>query len=121
METGAQTCARLTVALEDLLAQESASLSVNDFGAVIALQERASPLVDHLVAHGPAVADQGLRARIAALLFRRAETGERLAVKMAQTRQEMDLTQVAQRRVARVAPVYGQSSVPVTGQLLAVG
>jgi hypothetical protein len=121
METAAQTCVRLVAALEDLAAREAATLDTCDFAAAIEIQERAAPLVDHLVAHGPAAADRALRDRIAALLLRRAQTGEWLAAKIAAAREELRHTQVAQRRVARVAPVYGSASAPRAMQLSAVG
>ena len=121
METAAQTCARLVVALEDLVAAEAASLAGRDFAAMVELQERAAPLVDYLATHGPSEADRTVRARITALLQRRAATASHLEDQLSQVRAELTTTQVAQRRVARVAPVYGHATVPLTGQLLAVG
>lgn len=121
METPGQTCARILVALEDLAGREAASLQARDFPAVAEIQERAAPLVAHLAAHGPAVADVALRTRVGELLRRRAQTGEWLAEQITQAREELRGTQASQRRVARIAPVYGSSQAPVAGQLLAVG
>ena len=121
METPAQTCSRLLVALEDLAARELATLQAHDFVAAVEIQERAAPLVAHLAAHGPAVADGAFRARVWDFLQRRTATGEWLATQIAQLREELAGTQASQIRVARIAPVYGSSSVPVSGQLLAIG
>ena len=121
METPAQMCARLVAALEDLTAQEAASLAARDFTAAIAVQDRAAPLVDLLVAHGPVVADAGLRPRIVALMARSRQTGEWLTEQMARVRQELQQTHVAQRRVAQVAPAYGQGAAAKRPQLCAVG
>jgi len=120
METPAQLCARLLAALEDLAAQETASLQARDFAAVIHLQERAAPLVAHLAEHGPAVADDALRARIAAWLAQRRENGEWLAGQIARTKAELEKLDATRRRVTRLAPVYGRGPA-VTRQLCAVG
>jgi hypothetical protein len=121
METSAQTCARLVSALEDLMSQEAATLEARDFPAAIALQNRAAPLIEHLVTHEAEIVDRGLRQRILALIVRRNKTGEWLAEQVARTRQELDETQGAQRRVAQVAPAYGHGGAPVRRQLVAVG
>ncbi|MEO5959540.1 MAG: hypothetical protein ABIZ49_08085 [Opitutaceae bacterium] len=120
METPAQMCARLLLALEDLTAQEAATLEARDFTAAIAIQDRAAPLVNLLATHGPAVADGALRGRIAALLVRRNRTGEWLAEQLVRAREELQQNQVAQRRVAQVAPAYGKANA-TPRQLSAVG
>lgn len=122
METPAQRCLRIVTALEDLAAQEAAALANRDFAAVAALQERTGPLVDFIVSTGLSyVNTPALRARIGALHDRRNQTVERLASEMARTRADLEQTQVSQRRVAQIAPVYGQSSVVDRRQLQAVG
>ena len=121
METPAQLCARLLAALEELAAQEAASLQARDFAAVVHLQERAAPLVAHLAEHGPAVADDALRARIAAWLAHRHETGEWLAEQIAHTKAELEKLDAARRRVARLRPAYGSGPAASSGQLCAVG
>lgn len=121
METPGQTCARLIEALEDLADREAATLRTHDFAAVAEIQERAAPLVEYLATHGPAIADNALRARIWDLLRRRAQTGEWLELQLAEARAEMGQTRASQHRVARIAPVYGTAPMPVSGQLLAVG
>jgi hypothetical protein len=121
METPAQTCARLLAALEDLTAQEAASLDARDFTAVVHLQERAAPLVAHLAEHGPAVADDALRARIAALLARRMRCGEWLAEQIEQTRQRLRELDAARARATRLAPAYGAGQAVTSRQFCAVG
>ena len=122
METTAQTCGRLLTALEDLAAQEASALEVRDFSLVVAIQQRAAPLVEHLATHGPAIAerDRAFGARVAALQARRLRSGEWLAAQVAQTREELAGMQASQRRVAQIAPVYGRAA-KAPRQLCAVG
>ena len=110
METPAQLCARLLTALEDLTAQETATLQARDFVTAITIQDRATPLVQLLASHGPEVVDTALRSRIAALLAKRNRTGEWLAEQMARAREELHQTKLARRTVDQVAPVYGRTS-----------
>ncbi len=121
METPAQTCARLVAALEDLTAQEAATLEARDFPAAIAVQQRAAPLIEHLVAHEAEIVDAALRQRLRALVLRRNKTGEWLAEQVARAREELGEAQAAQRRVAQVAPAYGHGTAPIRRQLVAVG
>ncbi|MCX6953346.1 MAG: hypothetical protein NTV51_14425 [Verrucomicrobia bacterium] len=121
METPAQTCARLLGALEELADAEAATLRHRDFAAVADIQDRAAPLIEYLATHGPAVADNALRARVWEFLRRRAQTGEWLDLQLAEARAELQGMQASQHRVARIAPVYGKAPVQVPGQLLAVG
>ena len=121
METPAQTCSRLLTALEDLAKQEAVTLAARDFATVVKLQERAAPLVELLGTHGPAVADAALRARIAAWLAHRHETGEWLAAQIAQTKAELDKLDTSRRQASRFAPVYGRGTATMARQLSAVG
>jgi hypothetical protein len=122
METPAQTCLRLLAALEDLATQEAAALDARNFPAAVAIQTRAAPLVEHLAAHGPPIAekDAAFRARVAAFHARRRQTGEWLATQVARAREELLQMQVSQRRVAQIAPAYGSGGQPAR-QLCAVG
>ncbi len=122
METVAQTCTRLLIALEDLASQEAAALDARDFARVVAIQERAAPLVEHLGTHGPAVAgrDPVFRARVVALHARRRQTGDWLAAQVEHAREELHRMAASQRRVAQIAPVYGRGG-PVSRQLCAQG
>ena len=110
METPAQTCVRLLTALEDLATQEAAALEARDFATAVTIQTRAAPLVEHLAAHGPAIADKdpAFRSRVAAFHARRQQSGEWLATQVARAKEELLRMQAGQRRVARIAPVYGQ-------------
>ena len=120
METPAQRCTRLLVALEDLAGQEAASLASGDVATLIALQQRADPLVAYLGKHGPAVADDGMRARVGALLTRRRETAVVLARRIEETRSRLKELEASRRRVARVAPAYIQGT-ETSRRLCAVG
>lgn len=113
-------CARLVTALEDLAAQEAVCLQTRNFGAVISIQDRARPLVEHLAVHGPDVADEALRRRIAALIAKRNESGAWLAAEIDRTREQLHTLEGNRRRVARIAPAYG-AGVRSRRQLSAVG
>lgn len=123
METTAQTCSRLLTALEDLAAQEAAALDARDFPAAVAIQGRAAPLVEHLAAHGPPVADKdpAFRARVAAFHAHRLQMGEWLATQVARAREELREMDSSRRRVAQIAPVYGRARRPQSRQLVASG
>ena len=107
-----QTLDRLLVALEDLVAGERSALLAGDHPMVVALQERADPVVARLVELAP-VASAQARERVRALLERREEHGRWLQESMAKARAELARMTEGQRVVARIAPVYGRS--PVTG------
>jgi hypothetical protein len=111
METTAQRCTRLLGAMEDLLAQEAASLAAGDMDAVIALQQRIEPLVQDLGRRGPAVADDCLRDRVAAWLGRRREVSNLLTARVEELRQQISQLDASRRRVARVGPAYTQVGV----------
>jgi hypothetical protein len=112
MQTPAERCRRIVTALEDLVAQESAALANRDFNTVLTLQERTAPLVDFIVTTGAAyVAQPDLRARLDALQMRRGQTSELLLAEMQRNRFDLQETRAAQRRVAQIAPAYGQSPV----------
>ncbi len=110
MSSPAQRCARLVSALEDLAAQEEASVRALDFAAVDAIQERASALIDALVAQS-ATLNPALRARLAAVRTRRAATSDGLEAEIGRTRESLRETGATQRRVAQIAPAYGRPVV----------
>lgn len=119
-ETPAQRCARIAAALEDLARQESAALHARDFASVVVIQDRAAPLVEHLVAHEEEITSGELRARIAGILALRNQTGEKLKDSVDETREALQQMDVSQRRVSRIAPAYGagvsrRSSLSVVG------
>jgi hypothetical protein len=112
METSAQKCERIVAALEDLAAQEAASVAHNDFAGVQALHERTAPLVEFLAAVGAeTLGAAGLRRRLTAVYELRARSGEVLHAAMARVRSELALTEAGQRRAARIAPAYGAQAV----------
>lgn len=110
METTAQRCTRILGAMEDLLAQEAASLAVGDMDAVIALQQRIEPLVQDLGRRGPAVDDAALRDRVAAWLGRRREISNQISVRVEELRRQISELDASRRRVARVGPAYAQAA-----------
>jgi hypothetical protein len=122
METAAQRCLRIVGALEDLVHQESAALAKRDWAAAEVVQERAAPLVDFLAASTLEDAERGaLRARIAALQQRRAETSRSLSLQIAQARSELQQAMAVKRRVAQIAPAYGSGTPPARHRLQAQG
>lgn len=120
MESPAQKCVRLVTVLEDLVAQEAICLQTRNFAGAIAIQDRAAPLVEHLSTHGAAVADEALKHRITLLMERRRETGAWLTRELEHAREQLHGLQASQRRVAKVAPVYGRSG-PTRAQFSARG
>jgi hypothetical protein len=120
METIAQHCERIVTALEDLVAQEGAAVASRDFSAMLALQERTAPLVDFVIARAPVPSGSALRNRLMALHERRRQNGEALAAEIERTRAELQQMQNTRRRVAQIAPVYGQPGL-TRGQWQAVG
>lgn len=121
METPAQRCVRIVAALEDLAAQEAASIAAGDYPGALAVQDRAEPLVDFL-ANDASVPrnDTQLRKRVASICTRRQSTGEKLGAEMTQVRAELQQMQAAQSRVAKIAPVYG-SEKPAIRRWQAIG
>ena len=122
METAAQRCRRIVGALEELVHQESASLAKRDWAGAEAVQDRAAPLVDFLTTSSPSIVDDAaLRARIAALQQRRAETSRSLGLQIAQARNELQQAVAAKRRVAQIAPAYGSGTTPTRHRLQVQG
>ena len=119
METPAQRAVSLVAALEDLTAQEAATLQARRFSEAIAVQNRAAPLVQLLAASATDVPGD-LRLRIATLLSRRQASDAWLAHEIETVRAKLQETAESQRRVARFAPAYGRSGA-TCGRLSAVG
>ena len=120
MATLIEQCARIVDALEDLVAQEAAALRDGEFSTLIALTDRAAPLVDFLSTKAGGLSDRQLRERIMAVYSRRADGATLLAERIRANRLEMATTHATQRTVAKIAPVYGRS-LPASRQLHAVG
>jgi hypothetical protein len=121
METPAQRCARLVGAFEDLAGQEAAAVAAGDFEAVAAVQARIEPAIAFLVANANFVSLGSLRTRIADASARRQETARCLADQLARTREALGELKTNQRRLARVAPVYGRSDCRTERRFVAVG
>jgi hypothetical protein len=108
MESPVQRCSRIITALEDLTGQEEAALANRDYVVLLSLQERTAPLVEYLITDGAThVRQPTLRGRVEAVHARRQQTGDRLAVAMADNRRDFQQAQLAQRRAAQVGPAYG--------------
>ena len=120
MDTSAQTCRRLLAALEDLAAQETTALAAGDFAELAKLSRRAAPLVEHLAAHGPAVADHSFRSRVHALLERRRHNDAVLSEQLARAKLELKRANESQRRIAQIGSIYGRPGA-ATRALSAVG
>ena len=120
MTPAAQTFMRLLTALEDLIAQEEVLLLAADYPGVLATRERAAPLVGRLASRA-VHADAAMRTRIAAIVTRRAQGMELLAVEIERTRVELSEMKASQHRAARIAPVYGSPVTPLAVRLSALG
>ena len=118
METPRQRAVRLVTALEDLAAQEAATLRTRNFSEAIAIQQRAAPLVQ-LLASSATDVPEDVRARITALLGRRQSSDAWLAHEIEAVRAKLQETAETLRRVARIAPAYGRPGV-TTGRLSAM-
>ncbi len=124
MPANAHPCARITAALGDLAGQEAVSLGQDDLASVLAIQDRAEPLVAFLAENVPALTgDTGerVRAELAAIFDRRSRTAVLLEEKLAALRVGLTEAQAARGRAARVAPVYGRRGATTARQLLAQG
>ena len=110
METPARQFERVLVALEEIAATEERLLTAKDYAAVVALQQRATPLVA-LMADYTGPTDVKLRQQIMALIARRTRSEEQLSRQIKSSRNELSQLQASERRVAQIGPVYGDSSI----------
>jgi hypothetical protein len=109
METATERCARIASALADLAEQEAAAVAHRDFPTVLALQGRCAPLVAFLAEfESTSALDEAVRAQLVNVQSRREQSSAALTASMQAMRTELQETASAQRRVARIAPVYGQ-------------
>jgi hypothetical protein len=111
MISSVQTGLRLADSLEDFVSQEAVLLRAADYGGVIAVQERMAPLVARLAE----LADQtnsALRARIRAIIARRAESLAGFEIDVARVRDELTAIKASERQVARVGPAYVTKAAP---------
>lgn len=95
-------------ALEDLAAQEAATLQARNFAGAIAIQKRAAPLVQLLAS---TAIDEGddVRSRIATLVDRRRASDAWLANEIELVRMKLQETGETQRRLTQLSPAYGRS------------
>jgi len=122
METSAQTFARLVTALDEVLVQEDSFLKMADYAAVLEAQRRAAPLVEGLARLEPEIADKAARARVSALVTRRAHVQELLASRISEVRCNLGRIREDEQRLMRVGPAYGRGpAVSPPSQLSAKG
>ena len=121
METPGQTFSRLVTALEGVVAQEEFLLRSEDYPAMAAWQQRAVPLIDHLVELDLGAADAAMRARVVRLMARRASNQTLLATKIGEARAELNRLRDDEQRVARISPSYGRSPAAPVRQLSVSG
>ena len=108
METADRQFERLLLAIEDLIAQEELLLQAEDFDAVPALQSRAAPIIERLVALAGSV-DVRLRKRVVDLVERRTRSEELLTRQIARVQDELSAMKTSRQRIAKMMPVYRQS------------
>ena len=117
MSTPPDSCARILVALEELVRQENVLLQAGEVAAVVEIQSRTEPLVAFLATQeGQLEADA--RARIIALHAMRTQSLASLSAQMARNRTELRAISGRQRVIAQVAPAYGVASAPATLSLV---
>lgn len=116
METPAQGIQRLLTAVETLVAEEEVLFRAGDYQEACTTQDRLQPLIDHLcaLAGTPAMLgrlDAALQKRARDVLVRRQQSGEFLAVRLAEVRTQLSLLAEAQHRTTRLKPVYGRATL----------
>jgi hypothetical protein len=123
MDAREERVARLLSAVEDLAAQERATVQAHDFAALTSVQNRLAPLIEHLAAQGNEVREHLLQERVQAIHALRRETGDRLASEIRRIGTELKATEHAQLRTAQIAPVYraAGSTMPTSPRLAFVG
>ena len=97
---------RLLAALEDLVAQELASLRAGDLVAVGSLQARLGAVVEKLCELAGGRLEPDFRPRLAAVLAQRRESQDLLARRIAANRDEWTGLAASRSRLGRLAPAY---------------
>jgi hypothetical protein len=120
MEMPAQQCTRLLAALEDLLAQESLLIGMEDYAAVRAVQQRVAPLIERLVELAPA-ADASARQRATVVIALRNQNLAQIALQLNRVREELEQTREARSRLTYLAPVYRMTPPSTARRLRATG
>jgi len=106
METPHQRAIRLLAALEEFVGQESNLLRGQDFAGAIAIQARATPLVEELAALAVDPGVAALQPWVAVLIERREENSRFMDRELERLRGELRRVEEANSRLAKVAPAY---------------
>lgn len=109
MEAARRKFDRLLGALDDLVTQEAATLQARDFDSVVAIGQRADPVVAGLAELAPEVADDLARAKVAGLLARRQHNMDFLETQLVTAREELLALSSSMRRVSRLVPAYAKA------------
>jgi hypothetical protein len=105
MESAAQKCARLVVALEQLVAVEAVLLVERDHEKLSELQERTSPIVAQLTELAP-LASTETRDRILAVVARRVQHDVCFSEHTTRLEAELRDCREARSRLTNFAPAY---------------
>lgn len=109
MEAFGRKFERLIVAIDDLVAQETAMIQAADYAAVGEIQRRLEPLIAALTTLGPHIEAPESRDRVRAVLETRQRNIDELGRKVASAKEELNALQRSTRRAARIAPAYGRA------------
>jgi len=109
METSHRKFTRLLDVLDDLVEREAIGVEARDFQTVTEVQRRAGPIVAGLAELGLDAADEGARARVAAVMARRQRSIDLIGAQLAMAQQELLELGEGARRAAQVGPVYGRA------------
>jgi hypothetical protein len=101
-----QAITRLLGALEVLFDQEAIHVSSRDKAGILEVQSRITPVIERLATLGSKSDSAAIRGRVAVLLAKRKVTEDGLAAHISRIREDLIQTHAAQRRLAKVAPVY---------------
>ena len=101
------TAARLVAAFEELVEREAIALDAQDYETALQAQQRAEPVVTRLLTLAGDPALPGVRARLEAVLTRRAARAAKLREAIAQRAGELAQLRGARGRLSRLGPAYG--------------
>jgi hypothetical protein len=112
METPGEIFRRLVAALEILVAEEQCVLRSGEIEKVLAVQQRADPIITRLVElrKDPVLADreaEQLRPRLAALQARRSTSLEIMDTRLAEMRAALVALNSARSRLSNLGHAYG--------------
>jgi len=107
METPLAAATRLTIALEELVMEETILVRTMDFSAAVEVRDRAAPLVEKLCELAGAPEVQSLRPRVSALLHRCDQNHQFIEEHRVKLQSELNRVTEARGRLRVFAPAYG--------------